>query len=270
MVCLVLGLLAVAVVAGSQRLVPGAASPATRLVAPAVGSCLTVASDDPGDAGDPRRIAAVDCSAWHQVDVASAARRPLSPEDCRAQSDPDAFAVPRWPRRWVPLQVRMAATALLDPASTADDAAVSALAPGLRPWAVCVRFAVVPELGLSTEFRTAADGTTQPRWCLDRRRQITGCDQPHAGERLGVAGISAGDVAAPGDCGAFAAQLIGVGDSLTATPLDERVVIVSVRDDGRTRTTEPSAVVACDVWAPSGRSLVGSVIGHGTAPIELR
>lgn len=262
---ILLVLLAVSVVAGARvRTLDGngAVDPARTL--PTAGTCLAW-QVNPDNQFIPLvgTIGQVDCAQLHQAEVLQAWRTGQQPssstieQTCRLPGTSFAGSF-----------VLTGATDWTAPVATLGTTVVSS-GTGALDFLACVLvqrdesirrplMSLVGHVDVTQAF-------TPGRWCLVDVGRSVGCQQPHTTERLGI--FFAGQQQTPDtSCRDFAAQVIGsdaaLGDVSGPTTLSSD-----------TATADSSAYAQpaeyCDVRAPSGRTLTGSVVALGDQPLPL-
>lgn len=119
---------------------------------------------------------------------------------------------------------------------------------------------------------TAVVGT-----CFDDLAERIGCSLPHRSERVGVFRGDTPDRHPATSCAQFAGTVVGSPDAFSGSPaLAARAgdVPFAEQQNGMLPRSgadvpDPSTELSCEVRAPAGHLLTGSVVGLGLAPLPL-
>lgn len=114
--------------------------------------------------------------------------------------------------------------------------------------------------------------------CFDDDARRIGCSLPHRSERVGVFRGTDTRARPRSDCTHFAGTVVGSAEAFagpsalvaaaTELPFAEQQNGMLPRSGADVRAATPE--LTCEVRAPAGRELTGSVVGLGRAPVPLR
>ncbi|MEJ7649066.1 MAG: hypothetical protein WKF57_08545 [Nakamurella sp.] len=262
-------ILGLATIAGSRdRAIGGSAAPGPRAQLPVEGTCLRWDTDPVSQTVPvPGTVRIIGCDDLHQGQVLQAWRIGAQPSSSSIEAGcsrrDQSWSVSMMSTDWDGGSLAYSTTVLTSGVEGVDFLACVVIARGSDPPRALLSessaFALNPTADATTQLRSA-------RQCLDAGGLGVGCHQLHPAERIGTfaPGGSAGLRGPRRSCFDYAVAVVGSAGAFSGP---DALTIREVRTGQGALIDLPRAF--CDIVAPVGRALVGTVVGLGDAPLPL-